>query len=209
MRTLKRPPAPSLKKDWRETLFTMSGGLCAYCTVRLEQGWEADHYLPQESFPELQDCWYNLLPSCKPCNRAKWDFVPEALRDKTIIPPEANTTTPHDFVLDARYLPHKAASERILEPTFDNAEEHLEFVPSSCEFKHTSLIGACTVKEIFAHREMTEELTKTSLTMYNLARDRSPNDTVQSVIALSKFPVLAEILLQYWQEFFPPKSSTE
>lgn len=45
---------------------------CQLCSsMNLADSW--DHYLPQQTFPELAACAYNIVPSCDPCNKAKND----------------------------------------------------------------------------------------------------------------------------------------
>lgn len=51
---------------------------CAYCTLCESEpsgiGFEIDHYLPTSRHAELTNDYYNLMWSCRHCNRHKWDF---------------------------------------------------------------------------------------------------------------------------------------
>jgi hypothetical protein len=45
-------------------------------------GFEIDHYLPKEKFPELISQYHNLMWSCRRCNRSKSDYSPDAEDDR-------------------------------------------------------------------------------------------------------------------------------
>lgn len=64
--------------DYRESLRFDFYFSCAYCSATEFEaggiGFEIDHYLPQEHFPESVVDYGNLMYSCEKCNGLKGDF---------------------------------------------------------------------------------------------------------------------------------------
>ncbi len=59
-------------------------GKCPYCGFG--EVWEVDHYLPKNTFPELNILPKNLVPICHPCNHIKLMNLPEA-SNKSLLHP--------------------------------------------------------------------------------------------------------------------------
>lgn len=74
-----------LNKKQREKLKQKYFGRCAYCGCLLGDKWDADHFEPLTRIsggmlnPE-RDNIENLMPSCKPCNRHKFNYTIEHWR---------------------------------------------------------------------------------------------------------------------------------
>lgn len=68
-----------MKKSEREIIYNKYGGRCAYCGVKLEPRWHADHILPiVRDLKDSSKCEYpernileNYNPSCPSCNIIK------------------------------------------------------------------------------------------------------------------------------------------
>jgi hypothetical protein len=209
MKRLTRPPKPDTARV-REQLHTMSGEECAYCGKKLQEGWHKDHYLPQEHFDHLKDCWLNFLPSCPACNRRKWDYVPPALKNKIIVEPHVATSMPHDYVLDEIYAPHKAASERIIDPSFDNPDEHLEFVPLAFDYlpKDGSKIGTITHVKFFKQNKVFAKDLKKILEYIKFVLRLDISSTEKKTLLLlhltaSGYSIVGVMLYEYWSGFPP------
>lgn len=64
---------PALKED----LLRITNNKCCYCECNVTQEakyFEVEHFYPKEHYPTRVIDWFNLLPSCKRCNRAKWHY---------------------------------------------------------------------------------------------------------------------------------------
>ena len=63
-------------KSIKSALLKSSYDKCAYCECKLDEKsnyMEVDHFKHKEKYPDLVVSWDNLIPSCKRCNRSKWD----------------------------------------------------------------------------------------------------------------------------------------
>lgn len=69
-------------QDYREELRWDFYFSCGYCTLAETEaravGFEIDHYRPQRTHPDLESAYENLIWSCRPCNRQKGGFSPNA-----------------------------------------------------------------------------------------------------------------------------------
>jgi uncharacterized protein (TIGR02646 family) len=154
----------SLEKDEkgiaavRKQLLEMSAWHCAYCGKYIANSdMELDHYLPQAQFKKVAYSWLNFLPSCGACNRRrKMTFVPDSLQNKHIIDGLLHnpaTEPPPDFVFDDHYHVHHATPDRLIDPSFDDPDEHLEFDAISCEYAHKTEIGRITIEKLFKDKD--------------------------------------------------------
>ena len=107
-------PAP--QKDYgkyREDLRIDFFYSCAYCSIMEFEaggiGFEIDHYLPQEKFPQLFNDYQNLMYSCEKCNGLKGDFhADDALKKAGKYPLRADEEDPDDhFESKGELLCHK------------------------------------------------------------------------------------------------------
>lgn len=116
----------------RLRLLEMSENVCVYCGVKIDNvDMDVDHFLPSSKFPYLAYCWDNLLATCKRCNQnIKSGFFPDSLKSKKIIEDILLSDFEHDLIYDkANILNNIAKNDRLIEPSFDNPEEHLAFNP--------------------------------------------------------------------------------
>lgn len=91
---------PSVKKP----LLLSSNNKCAYCECKLDEEsnyMEVDHFKHKDSYPDLVVDWSNLVPSCKRCNRSKWD---NDVTIKPIINPYVDAPKKHLFVYNMRVV---------------------------------------------------------------------------------------------------------
>lgn len=70
-----------------------------------------------------------MLPSCKHCNQnIKHDFVPEEIKKLSIVEDCAKDLITYNHIYDKEFVLNTLCSKsRIIEATFDNVEENLEF----------------------------------------------------------------------------------
>jgi uncharacterized protein (TIGR02646 family) len=149
----------------RLTLLEMSNHCCAYCGVKIDNtSMDVDHYLPSSEFPYLAYCWDNLLPTCKKCNQnMKSDFCPQSLRTKKIVEQILSEQLEHDLIYDKAYLLSSIAQDdRLIEPSYDNPEEHLAFNPEFYFYESRTKIGSVTNVKFFKHKEVACEWEKLS-----------------------------------------------
>ncbi len=163
----------------RQTLLEMSNKTCVYCGDKIDNtSMDIDHYLPSSKFPYLAYCWDNLLPSCKICNQhSKSDFFPKSLTEKTIIEKILSDTFQHDFIYDKEHILNNIAQDdRLVEPTLDNPDEHLEFNPAFYFYESKTKIGELTNTKFFSHKEVAEKWEKWSKLIQQLIIN-SKNET--------------------------------
>jgi hypothetical protein len=185
----------------RKALLTMSGNSCVYCGKKiLNNTMEVDHFLPKEEFPYLAYCWDNYLPACDKCNgRIKKAYVPPLIKDKIIIEDFLTETIKYDYIYDkTKILNEVLKDERLIEPTFDKIEDHLEFMPSSCSYKFKSNIGKITMNKFFRDTRMEEELVQISILVKRLVENGNGLDIIQMLINLQGYEFYYSSLYKYW-----------
>ncbi len=149
----------------RRTLLKMSNQTCVYCGIKIDNSsLDVDHYLPSSVFPYLAYCWDNLLPTCKRCNQnIKSDFCPQSLVGKKIVEQILKERVEADLIYDkASILSSIAQYDRLIEPTYDNPTEHLEFNPEFYFYESKTKIGELTRVKFFMHKEVICEWEKLS-----------------------------------------------
>lgn len=144
----------------RDAVRSMSDGECAWCGKLVpDADMEVDHYLPKAHFPRLAYCWSVYLPSCGDCNnRRKRDFVPRGLPDDSVHDPALASNSPEG----QPYVPNTvlgALEHRLVEPTFDDPADHLEFEPLLATYQERTETGRVTISRFFNDKERAEWLT--------------------------------------------------
>ncbi|GEM_PF-813079 len=185
----------------RKRLMEMSDACCAYCGDKLETGvMEVDHYLPSGKFPYLAYCWDNLIPSCKCCNLSKSDFTPASLQDKKIVEHIISDTYEFDCIYDKKYLLTQIArDDRLIDPTFDDPEEHLEFNPEFYFYEAKTETGKITAKRFFnKHKEVAEKWEKISLFIRNLVCEGISEEIIYDFIKLQGYEYICLKFYAYW-----------
>lgn len=87
----------------KDALLDFSYNKCSYCeTIITEESkyLEVDHFFCKSKYEYMVIEWYNLLPSCKRCNRAKWDH--DVLIDGMLIDPTLDNPSDHIFMINYR-----------------------------------------------------------------------------------------------------------
>jgi len=138
----------------RDELLVMFDGECAFCGKRLysgDSGTQADHFLPQISFKYLSLCWENLILLCYNCNKIKGQFSPKSLDGKIFIERfmETAKTTLKDSEVFEKNQVLKNCEDRLIDPSFDDPNEHICFDPASRRFEHLTEKGRLTIERIF------------------------------------------------------------
>jgi uncharacterized protein (TIGR02646 family) len=127
------------KDDVKLALREMCGVKCAYCEADVRSGAPTDteHFRPKAEL-ELNDrrerpgyywlaaSWKNLLPSCRDCNSQRYQETAQGRR-KT----GKGNRFPLEVEFDRAMRPGEEVRERpyLLDPTVDDPEDHLEFLP--------------------------------------------------------------------------------
>ena len=95
-------------------------------------------------------------------------------------------------------------TDRIIEPTFDNIEEHLEFEPLSCTYliKNNSSIGEETYKMFFNHREVVDYLQSINKQIMKMVVEGNSKDTILDLGLILGYSFYVEKFYEYWTEFF-------
>ncbi len=194
------------KKPVRERLLTMSNKHCAYCGAPItDSTMHVEHFFPKKPFTEITYAWLNYLPSCEACNmRRKKTFCPPSLEGKRIIDavlysPDAEP--PPDFIFDENYAVHQATADRIIDPSYDNPDEHLEFDAFSCEYQHKTEIGRITIEKIFAQMD-TKILTDLSEEIRDFVKDGTPFERIERFIKKYGYEYVGWKAYEYWSERF-------
>lgn len=144
----------------RQTLLKMSNKTCVYCGDKIDNtSMDIDHYLPLSKFPYVAYCWENLLPSCKICNQhSKSGYFPKSLTKITIVENILSDKFQHDLIYDKEHILNNIVQDdRLIEPTLDNPEKHLEFNPIFYFYESKTKIGELTNTKFFSHKEVAEK----------------------------------------------------
>jgi len=189
----------------RQTLLEMSNKTCVYCGIKIDNtDMDVDHYLPSSQFHYLAYCWENLLPSCKRCNQSsKSSFFPKSLTGKKIIENILSDKFEHDLIYDKAYiLTSITKDDRLIEPTFDNPEEHLEFNPEFFLYESKTKIGELTIRKFFSHKEVAEDWEKLSKfiqqLIINSKDEQAALDTLNFFIEAKGNKFVCLMFYQYW-----------
>lgn len=148
----------------RLKLLEMSSHTCVYCGVKIDNAdMEVDHYLPSSKFPYLAYCWENFLPACGKCNLNKLDFVPKSLTNKKIVEDILFDKFEYDLIYGRNYILNQITkNDRLIEPSFDIPEEHLEFIPELYSYEAKTKIGEITIRSFFNHIVISEKFEELS-----------------------------------------------
>ena len=169
----------------RKNLLTISKMECAYCGKRIASSdLDVDHYLPSSQFPYLSYCWENYLPSCKRCNQAlKKDYTPALLKGKVLIESCATTLVGHyDCIYNQTTVYRLAGNERLIDPTFDHVEDHLEYNPEFHYYKSKTDIGEKTIEVFFTDIETQRSLEKISIIVRKAVQQGNDWDFIEEII---------------------------
>lgn len=102
--------------DYREPLRSDFYYSCAYCSITEFEasaiGFEIDHYMPVNKFPEKKVVYQNLMWSCEHCNGRKKDFYPtenQKQKGRFIIRVDESDPREHlELEVDGAYLQEKS-----------------------------------------------------------------------------------------------------
>ncbi len=184
----------------RKRLLEMSENACVFCGIRISNDtFDVEHFLPKDGFPYLAYCWENYLPTCKKCNQNhKGTFIPNSLKNREIVEEILK-----NLFLNAEVYNHQslleATTDRIIEPTFDNPDEHLEFLEAFFCYNPLTEIGRQTYNMFFKHKEVAEHFEKLSKFVLKVVKgSNNPEELVIAHIELSGFEYVCLKFLSYW-----------
>lgn len=180
----------------------MSDGYCAYCgnLISIEE-MDVDNYLPSSKYPYIAYCFDNYLPSCKKCNQTiKKDFVPNALKDKSVVESIIASSYSHDYLYDKKNLLDTVCKDhRLIDPSYDNPDDHLIFNTEFYFYDHKTPIGKVTADMLFNKRkEVAENYEKLSLFIKDLVNANLDKETIFDFINLRGYEYVCLKFYEYW-----------
>jgi len=108
-------------------------------------------------------------------------------------PPGAEVYSP------SHHLGVVAAADRLVEPSFDNPDDHLEFNPEIPGYKSKTNIGRITNTRFFCRREVVEGWVKLSTFIRELVVEDISDAAIQALVALQGHSFVCAKFLAYWQ----------
>jgi hypothetical protein len=110
---------------------------------------QVDHFLPQKHFKFLSLCWENMIPLCGDCNRKKWTFTPLSLTGKNFAENFLDEISSDKAIPFDKTQILGVCTDRLIDPSFDNPEKHINFDPASRQFEPLTPIGEIMVEYFF------------------------------------------------------------
>jgi hypothetical protein len=156
-------------------------------------------------FPYLSYSFENYLCCCKHCNQSlKRTYYPKSLEDRREKLGEAILVGEIDGIIafDKKEILEKT-TDRIIEPTFDKIDEHLEFEPISGCYVEKSKIGTETNKMFFIHREFVKILQDISEVVMEQVKNGAKKEDILSWSKICGYSFYIEKFYEYWAEYFP------
>jgi hypothetical protein len=188
----------------RETLLQMSDYECAFCGKKLDPrnvDMQVDHILPQKPFKLLSLCWDNMLPLCGNCNNRKRNFIPESLKNVQFSEPSISCDDYNNTVAFDKEQVFGICVDRLIDPSFDDPEEHIRFDPASCQFEALSPIGVIMVEYIFYRiRSLHEQLNVLSESVKKIVDTHPhPEESIRIfLINISGYSYYVRAFYKYW-----------
>lgn len=197
----------SKQQPIRQAIQIIGQGECAWCGCLLSKIWRIDHYLPKETFPHLSYCWTNLLPSCISCNEyRKKTFYPKSLNKDSLVDPALPTTDSVRTYIPKDILP--CVTDRLIEPSYEEPNLHLKFVPAAYTYKFITDIGEETQKRFFSDKSDAEQWEKISNHVKRAIQDAISHEDLRSrlndLVDLIGYSFYVQAYRDYWLELIPP-----
>ena len=97
--------------------------------------------------------------------------------------------------------------DRIIEPSFDDIEEHLEFIPEASVYTAKTEIGKRTKELFFEHREVTKKMEKISNLVFQILSNQKEeiHNEFQSLIRVTGYSFYIDKYLEFWKEILSIK----
>jgi hypothetical protein len=92
--------------------------------------------------------------------------------------------------------------DRLLEPTIDDPQAHLEFSPSSEAWLAHTRVGEWTVRKLFSDRSYGERMQRLSELARGWARDGTSEEVVRLTLNLLGYETVMLALIGYWRSFY-------
>ncbi|HAT4297962.1 HNH endonuclease signature motif containing protein [Clostridium perfringens] len=80
--TIKKKSKHNLYKSELAEDFYHICGYCGKLDIAVKEDFQIDHFVPKKIDPSRHNDYYNLVYSCRVCNRNKWDYWPT--KDKNL-----------------------------------------------------------------------------------------------------------------------------
>lgn len=190
--------------DFKDHLIALTNGECVFCGKYLDD-WDVEHYLPKTIFNYLTYSYNNLFPCCTECNqKLKKTYYPPSLNNQRFLADHHCINCIPNVTLDLydknKFLLNNV--ERLVEPSFDNPEDHLFFSPLTCQYEYKSLVGKKTVEMFFSdNRNFTKKLQELSHNILLLVSEGKSLEEVKQLYSVQGYSYHIEKLYNYWKDF--------
>ena len=196
-------------KILKEELLKMTNAECVYCGKKINiNDFDVEHFLPKSEFPYLSYSYLNLLASCKICNqnlkRNKYpkslDKVRKQLGEEYLV----GEIDGIEIVPFEKSNIFNKTKDRLIDPSFDNPEEHLDFDPITCEYtvKNNSSIGKETNGVFFReNKDYSESLQLLSSLIKKMLEEGSSKELIlQNLSTVYGNSYHIEKIYKFWIE---------
>ena len=93
---------------------------------------------------------------------------------------------------------------RLLDPSFDNPLDHLEFVPAALTWTGKSKAGQFTVERLFAEKDYAERVAEHYSAVQKLVGNDASDPIFDVFIAVTGEPTVIRALIAYWRDLLRP-----
>lgn len=199
------------EKIVRKELYKMSNECCAYCGKKISCiEMDVDHFLPSSKFPYLSYCWYNFLPSCKLCNQSfKKDIYPKISQNITLVErclinedlKDKGVKITKPMLFTKKIVLNKVfINDRLIDPSFDEIEEHLEFNPLLYNYKGKTNIGKKTADTFFSKVEFQKSIEGISNIVLRIVYEGNSYNLVGDLIETYGYEFYYDFYWDFWNE---------
>lgn len=164
-----------------------------------------DHFLPKSQFPYLSYYFENYLPTCNHCNQSlKKNFYPKSLEKyNKMLGEKILEDVIHGIIPYNRDEILNSCKDRIVEPSYDTIESHLEFDPLSVLYATKTEIGKNTNDIFFNHTEVIHYLQAISNQVQKLIREGVSKETILETSVIPGYSFYFEVFYDFWIEMIP------
>lgn len=173
---------------------------CVFCGAK-ERTLDIEHYLPTSKFPYLSYAYDNLLLSCKYCNQTlKRNISPESLDG--INYGEKYLIGEIDGIVEYnKKKVLKNIEDRLIEPTFDDIEKHIEFKYDTGVYIDKTNIGRIT-NTMFFSKKTAEIINRIKYIVMLLVKENKGDDVLKEIIETHGYSYYYRTYFEYWTDFF-------
>jgi hypothetical protein len=148
-----------------------------------------------------------MLPLCRQCNNAKKDFAPGSIQTGLAESFLIEENARGDFTGYEKSEVLRNVTDRLVEPSLDEPDDHIEFSPTIGRYLGKSEIGNVTANKIFKRHEVFEKSVQTiSDFIHNMLTEPdvypNPRQTLDDLITVKNegYSFITEKIYSYWVE---------